>query len=428
MFTRRELLRNSACGFGALATYGLFCPATHAIADEANASFGRRIVGLEGLHHRAKAKRVIFLFMQGGISQVDSFDPKPGPVKGPGDPVSTKGGFQLTSFFPETAKVSDKLTVIRSMTAKVGVHEGARYLMRTGYEKRGTIVHPNLGAWAQHYLGVSSKTLPSSVSVNHGSEHGNGFFPATYSPLPIFDPGTGLVNIRSTVESGRERKRLELLGQLNEGYLSRMQDENVRAYTDFYDSTLRLMQSSDLKAFDLGQEPAELRARYGMQRFGQGCLLARRLVENGVRFVEVHSGGWDMHKELEDGMEEKGGELDRGFAALIGDLDARGLLDSTLVVLTTEFGRKPNLDGNGRGHHPLAFSCVLAGGGVRRGYVHGATDDKGQAPRGGSVTPGDLHATVGWAAGLPLEEEYKTPSGRPMSVGNKGKPVLGVFA
>ena len=147
-----------------------------------------------------------------------------------------------------------------------------------------------------------------------------------------------------------------------------------------------------------------------------------------MRFVEVHSGGWDMHKELEDGMEEKGGELDRGFAALVADLDARGLLDSTLVVVTTEFGRKPAMDGNGRGHHPLAFSCVLAGGGVRRGYVHGSTDDRGQAPRGGAVTPGDLHATLGWAAGLQLEEEFKTPSGRPMSVGNKGKPVLGVFA
>ena len=375
-----------------------------------------------------KAKSIIMIFLDGGLSHIDSFDPKSGPGKGPGDPVSTKGGFQITSFFPETAKVADKLTVIRSMSAKVGVHDAARYLMRTGYEKRGTIVHPNLGAWARHYLGADGKTLPSSVTINHGSEHGNGFFPATYSPLPIFDPETGLANIRGLVDSSQEQKRLELLRRLNTGYLARMQDENVRAYTDFYDSTLRLMQSSDLKAFDLGQEPEEIRARYGRQRFGQGCLLARRLVEHGVRFVEIHSGGWDMHKELEDGMEEKGGELDRGFAALVADLEARGLLESTLVAVTTEFGRKPALDGNGRGHHPIAFSCVLAGGGVRRGYVHGATDDRGQAPRGGAVSPGDLHATLGWAAGLPLEEEFTTPSGRPMSVGNKGKPVTALFA
>ncbi|MEY5010005.1 MAG: hypothetical protein RLZZ253_1144, partial [Verrucomicrobiota bacterium] len=296
-----------------------------------------------------KAKSIIMIFLDGGLSHIDSFDPKSGPGKGPGDPVSTKGGFQITSFFPETAKVADKLTVIRSMSAKVGVHDAARYLMRTGYEKRGTIVHPNLGAWARHYLGADGKTLPSSVTINHGSEHGNGFFPATYSPLPIFDPETGLANIRGLVDSSQEQKRLELLRRLNTGYLARMQDENVRAYTDFYDSTLRLMQSSDLKAFDLGQEPEEIRARYGRQRFGQGCLLARRLVEHGVRFVEVHSGGWDMHKELEDGMEEKGGELDRGFAALVADLEARGLLESTLVAVTTEFGRKPALDGNGRG-------------------------------------------------------------------------------
>jgi uncharacterized protein (DUF1501 family) len=188
------------------------------------------------------------------------------------------------------------------------------------------------------------------------------------------------------------------------------------------------MKSSDLKAFDLSAESAETREKYGRTKFGQGCLLARRLVESGVRFVEVQSGGWDMHKQLADGMEDRGGEFDRTFAALVADLDARGLLDSTLVAVTTEFGRKPSFDGGGRGHHPIAFSTVLAGGGVKRGYVHGASDATGYEPADKPMSVGSFHATIAWAAGLPIEQEVITPSGRPMTVGNKGKAAMGVFA
>jgi uncharacterized protein (DUF1501 family) len=300
--------------------------------------------------------------------------------------------------------------------------------MRTGFDKRGTIVHPVLGAWAQHYLGPSSKTLPSSVCINQSAAHGNGFFPATYSPLPLLDPESGLANSRSLVPEPKTQARLDLLSKINESYLKKATDENVRAYSDFYDSTMGLMKSPDLKAFDLSGESAEMRARYGKNRFGQGCLLARRLVENGVRFIEVHSGGWDMHKDLEDAMEDRGGELDKAFGALVSDLDSRGLLSSTLVVITTEFGRKPSFEGGGRGHHPIVFSSVLAGGGVKGGYAYGASDDKGQSVKSNPVTPGDLHATTAWAAGLPLSDEVISPSGRPMTVGNKGKPASGVFA
>ena len=387
----------------------------HAFAAARPASFGR-------------AKRVIFLELQGGLSHIDSFDPKTGDSKGPGNPLSTKADFQVTEYLPDTAKIADKITVIRSMTAKVGVHANAQYLMRTGYEKRGTIVHPALGAWAQHYLGPSHQTLPASVCVNRAANHGNGYFPAGHSPLPILDPDQGLVNSSSPVSTDVQTKRLGLLEQLDATFGKKVADENVRAYGDFYDTTLQLMKSSDLKAFDLGEEPAALREKYGRNKFGQGCLLARRLVESGVRFVEVQSGGWDMHKQLADSMEDRGGEFDRAFAALVADLDARGLLDSTLVAVTTEFGRKPAFDGSGRGHHPISFSTALAGGGVKRGYVHGSSDAKGYAPYSDAMTVGEFHATIGWAAGLPLDQEVITPSGRPMSVGNKGKPALGVFA
>ena len=375
-----------------------------------------------------KAKHVIFLELQGGLSHIDTFDPKTGDSKGPGSPLSTSADMQFTQFLPETAKIANKITVIRSMTAKVGVHANAQYLMRTGFEKRGTIVHPALGAWAQHYLGPSHKTLPASVCVNRAANHGNGYFPAGFSPLPILDPDEGLANSATRVSADIQQKRLGLLAQLDATFGKDMADENVKAYGDFYDTTLQLMKSSDLKAFDLGSEPAAMREKYGRTKFGQGCLLARRLVENGVRFIEVQSGGWDMHKQLEDSMEDRGAEFDHVFAALIQDLDSRGLLDSTLVAVTTEFGRKPNFEGGGRGHHPIAFSTAIAGGGVKRGFAYGSSDAKGYAPASNPMTVGDFHATIAYAAGLPIEKDFMTPSGRPMTVGNKGKAAMGVFA
>ncbi len=375
-----------------------------------------------------KAKAVIMLQLSGGLSQIDSFDPKTGASKGPGSALGTKGDFQISSFLPQTAKITDKITVIRSMTAKVGVHEQARYLMRTGFEKRGTIVHPTFGAWAQNYLGPSHATLPSSVCVNRPADHGNGFFPATMSPLPILDPDEGLQNAIAKADSTVMQKRLSLLSQMDGKFSEVVSDPSVAAYNDFYESTLRLMKGKDLQCFDLDNEPAELREKYGRNKFGQGCLLARRLVEGGVRYVEVESGGWDMHKDIEGGMEDRGAEFDAAFAALISDLDSRGLLDNTMVVVATEFGRKPSFDGSGRGHHPLVFSCVLAGGGAKRGYVHGASDAAGGDVAKDPVSVGDLHATVAHACGLPIGKAVVSPSGRPFTIGNKGKPVNAIFA
>ncbi len=394
-------------------------------AEAADTAPGAPVVRGPGF---GKAKRVIFIELQGGLSHIDSFDPKTGDTKGPGNAIPTKADFQLTQYLPETAKIADKITVIRSMTAKVGVHANAQYLMRTGFEKRGTIVHPMLGAWAQHYLGKSHETLPSTVCVNRPANHGNGYFPASFSPLPILDPDQGLANSSADVSADVQQKRLSLLAQLDATFSKKVADENVKAYGDFYDTTVALMKSTDLKAFDLSAEPAAMRDQYGRTKFGQGCLLARRLVESGVRFVEVQSGGWDMHKQLADGMEDRGGEFDRVFATLVSDLEARGLLDSTLIAVTTEFGRKPSFEGGGRGHHPLVFSTALAGGGVKRGYVHGKSDEKGYEPDENGVTVGSFHATIAWAAGLPIEQEMITPSGRPMTIGNKGKPAMGVFA
>ena len=420
-----EISRRSFVERLAKSTLGLsilpFLPGQNLRAEEAKATAS---VGAGG----GKAKAVIMIQLTGGLSQIDSFDPKAGASKGPGDAIKTSADFQISSFLPQTAKIADKITVIRSMTAKVGVHESAQYLMRTGFEKRGTIVHPMLGAWAQHYLGASHQTLPSSVCINRPSNHGNGFFPATMSPLPILSPEEGLRNARPATDAVTTDKRLALLGEMDKDFSDQVKSSSVAAYNEFYQSTLRLMKGKDLECFDLDKESADLRAKYGQNRFGQGCLLARRLVEGGVRYVEVESGGWDMHKDIEGGMEDRGGEFDTAFTALIADLDARGLLDSTMVVVATEFGRKPSFDGSGRGHHPLVFSCVLAGGGAKRGFIHGASDDAGGHVKSDPVTVGDLHATIASACGMPIEKPVISPSGRPFTVGNKGKPVAALLS
>jgi hypothetical protein len=393
--------------------------------------FGPDASGAEsgpGARGFGSAKHVIFLQLNGGMSHIDTFDPKQGSAKGPKGAVSAKGGMQLSEFLPNTARVSDRIAVIRAMSAKVGVHSAARYLMRTGYEQRGTIQHPCLGAWAQNYLGPSSRSLPSSVCINHNSNHGNGFFGAGLSPLPILDPSSGLQYSKPEVGIPVVEKRLGLVKDMDRLFREKFPDENVRAYNEFYDATLQLMKSADLKAFDISLEPEKVKESYGNSKFGRGCLLARRLVQHGVRYIEVSSEGWDMHTGLEDRMGEVGAEFDKGFAALIEDLTASGLLKSTLVVLSTEFGRKPDFDGSGRGHYPKAFSTVLAGAGIKRGYVHGATDEKGAEVTDGEMSIGALHATIGWAAGLPLGKVVMSASERPFTVGNKSEPVPELFA
>jgi Protein of unknown function (DUF1501) len=376
-----------------------------------------------------KAKHIIFIQLEGGLSHIDSFDPKGGSSKGPGATIKAKGGFEMTEYFAKTAAISDKICVIRNMTADIGVHGPAQYFMRTAFAQRNTIQHPNLGAWLEHYQGPSHKTLPSSACINSPSKHGNGFFPPSFSPIPILNPNTGLQNIEAEGGITALNKKLALANDLSSDFRSRYKDSNVDAYREFYDHTLRMLGSEDLKAFDLNQEKEPMRERYGKTDIGQGCLLARRLVESGVRYVEVSSTEWDMHGNLETHMEEVAPPFDQAYAALITDLDERGLLDSTLVVLATEFGRKPEFDGGGRGHYPVCFSTVLAGGGVKRGFVHGASDARGAQPVGTGVKVGDFHATIGWAAGAPLDQIYTTPSGRPFTIGGQSaKPVMDVFA
>ncbi len=379
-----------------------------------------------------KAKNVIFLWMNGGMTHIDTWDPKTGETKGPTAPIKGKGGIDyLGGTMTKMAEVSDKITIVRSMSSKTGVHDAGTYIMKTGYEPRGTIVHPCMGAWASHFLGrIKGVTLPDSVIVNSGSAFpGAGFFPPATSPIPIANPQTGLQNIKQTSSELHFNKRVSLMNELDDSFRKKYQSEEVKAYTEFYDETMKLMKSEDLKVFDLALEPAGTRAKYGNSSFGQGALLARRLVQSGVRFIEVQFGGWDMHNNIDQALGGTGQTMDSVFATLIQDLAANGLLESTLVVMGSEFGRTPDINQNsGRDHYPLAYSTVFAGGGVKGGFVYGATDKDGRRVTDKQASPLDFQATIGHAMGLPVDEVVMSPSNRPFTVGDKGTPVLDIFA
>ena len=204
---------------------------------------------------------------------------------------------------------------------------------------------------------------------------------------------------------------------------------NLKSYTEFYDNTLSLVTGADLKAFKLDDEPAAQREKYGLNKFGQGCMLARRLVEHGIRFIEVAYGGWDMHNDIDNGMEDKGTVLDTALSALIQDLEAKGLFSSTLIVVCSEFGRTPKINGRGgRDHYPKVFSTMLAGGGVKGGYVHGASDKEGKEVADKQTSIQDFHSIIGHAMGMDVDQVVMSPSGRPFTVGDKGKIVTEVFA
>lgn len=383
----------------------------------------------------ATARNVIYLYMAGGMSQLDTFDPKPGSeTQGPTQVIDTVvDGVQVSEHFPLLARQMDKIAVINSMTSNQGAHAQGRYLLHTSYELRGTIQHPALGAWTNKLGGRRNPTLPGHVAIGgNGSITSRGFFESEFAPLPIGDPTKGLANsqLAKGVDDKTINRRLARLRKMNAEFHRKHKNEKVKAYDDIYDAAVKLMRSSDLEAFDISKEPDVVRDAYGRDRFGQGCLLARRLVEHDVRFVEVVMDGWDTHNENFEAMEDNCPTLDRALTSLLIDLDTRGLLEETLVVVATEFGRTPQIqtDRNGRDHFPKAFSALLAGGGIRGGMRWGKTDATGNEIIDDAVSLQDLNATIGSALGLPLDHTVFSPSGRPFTVAHKGKPVLGLFA
>ncbi len=398
-------------------------------------TFSSRLMGAgenaSPLRQIQTAKRVIYLYMSGGMTHLDTFDLKQGHEnQGPVKAIDTTGDYQISEYLPMLAKHGDKMGVINSMISKTGAHQQARYLAHTSYEMRGTIKHPAMGAWLLTFQDRINPTIPGNVVIGGGSRHpGAGFFPAKVGPLIIGAPDRGLQNVKTRMEQSDFEFRVGLTKQLGKKFAERYDYKAVRGYGEMYDDAVKLMSSEDLKAFDLSDEPESIRKAYGDDQFGKGCLLARRLVENDVRFVEVSLGGWDTHQSNFTRVPERCNLLDRGMATLIGDLDSRGLLDDTLVVLATEFGRTPRINQNvGRDHYPKAFSAVLAGGGIVGGQKYGKSDEGGESVVEDLVSHADLNATIAYALGLPLNHVLYSPSKRPFTVAQNGKPVTKLFA
>jgi hypothetical protein len=389
--------------------------------------------GASALKQVPTARNVIYLYMNGGMSHLDTFNAQPGAEEaGPVQHIKTSAdGVLLSEYLPKTALQMHHATIVNSLNSTQGAHAQGNYFMHTSYTLRSTIKHPTMGAWLSKFQGRSNPTLPSSVVVTGDSRHpGAGFFDASVAPLIVGDPAAGLQDVKlpAGLTQGDMDYRLDLARKLDSSFQATYQYEDLKAYPAIYADAVGIMKSEDLKAFDIKAEPAEMHELYGADSFGQGCLLARRLVEHGVRFVEVSLGGWDTHTDNFVRVPENCAKLDTALAALLGDLERRGLLRETLVVLTTEFGRTPRVNPNeGRDHYPKAFSSLLAGGGIKGGYIYGKTDKGGHEVAENKVSVPDFNATIAYALGLPLDAVLFSPSKRPFTIADKGQPLTGLF-
>jgi Protein of unknown function (DUF1501) len=434
---RREMLRRCGGGFGALSLAALLADDAPAVTPEPNSeSADRNPLGRREPHFPARAKRVIFLFMPGGPSQVDTFDPKPCLSKSDGQSAPKlylgqqrtllgspwkfrsygQSGIEVSELFPQTAEQVDDLCVIRSMVTDDPNHPGGCLLTNTGER---VFSRPSMGAWVTFGLGTENQNLPGFIALGPGPliegarQYGASFLPAAYQGTFIADPSHPLRNLTNApLSHDQQRRGLDALARLNAMHLAeRPEDTRLEARIESFELAYR-MQSEAPEAFDLSTETETTGRLYGLDQpatemFGRQCLLARRLVERGVRFVQLYhtTGGfqpWDQHSNLKGGHEKNAAATDLPIAGLLQDLKARGMLNDTLVIWGGEFGRTPAREGkaDGRDHHPFGFTMWLAGGGVRGGLAYGATDELGWDAVENRVHVHDLHATILHLLGL----------------------------
>jgi hypothetical protein len=374
----------------------------------------------------AKHKACILLWMDGGPSHKDTFDLKP-DSKGAGEfkPLPTVvPGIQISEHFPKVARIMNHGAIIRGMSTSEGAHGRAKYYLHTGYKEGvGGLVHPSLGSLVGKELARPDFPLPSFVSIGVRT-YGSGFLGAHYQPLSVTDPAKGVENLRPHVDAGAFNDRIGLLGEMERAFHKDYKAASSSAHQTTYEKAVALMQCKEAKAFDLAQETDAARAAYGGSKFGEGCLLARRLIETGVSFVEVSSPGWDTHQNNFDRVKQLSGQVDPAMSALVLDLQSRGLLDSTLVVWMGEFGRTPNInargDKPGRDHYPRAWSSVMFGGGIKGGQVIGRTDKQGAMVEERPVSTLDFMATVCRILGIDYTKQNIAPNGRPLRIVDKG--------
>jgi hypothetical protein len=410
--SRRGFLRGVAGGGAALA--GL--------------SLGERL-GLHAAELRKQGRACILLWMAGGPSQFETFDPKPGAeTQGPTRAIPTSvPGIRIAEHWPRTAAAMKELALLRSLTSKEGNHGRATYLLHTSYAPSGGIVHPGFGSQVAHELGRADFDLPHVVSIA-GPSVGPSFLGVRYAPFVVTDPNLPPDNLPTPVGGDRLRRRLELMKEMEAPLARGPARPLVRDHQALYEQTARLVLSPRAKAFRLDDEPDRVRDNYGRSAFGQGCLMARRLVEAGVTFVEVQSSGWDTHGNELPALKKLIPPVDRGTAALLADLKDRGLLERTLVIWMGEFGRTPRINLTaGRDHYPQAFNAALAGLGVRGGQVIGATDRLGVEVVERPITVPDLFCTFCHALDIEPRKEKDSNVGRPLKIVEFGRTVKEVF-
>lgn len=439
MLTRRDWMQTLAVGCGGLSASGWF-----------------PTFAAEALPKADRSRHCILLWMSGGPAQTDTWDLKPGHANGGEfqEIATASPGLRFSEHLPKLAAMSDQLAVLRGLSTGEGDHGRGTYLMRTGHAPMGAMDYPSLGASLANQLGHHDHALPGYVSIGafrafNAEAFGPGFLGSKHSPLFVGAsdlPGTmnmqqGYPELRvqsidrpAGITHTRADRRLALWKSMQSDFLAGNRGTAAVAHNTVYEGALRLMSSQEAQAFDLSTEKPELREAYGRTVFGQGCLLARRLVERGVPFIEVSLGtssggvGWDTHADGFNAIKALSAELDAGWSTLMRDLKDRGLLESTTILWMGEFGRTPKINLTaGRDHFPNAWSAVLAGGGIAGGQAYGRTSPDGQTVVDGQIDAGDLLATLCQAVGLKENVSAMSPIGRPIPLA-EGKAIRAVLS
>ena len=389
----------------------------------------------------AKADSVIHIFLPGGMAHQESFDPKPyAPIEYRGElgVAQTKvPGEVFCQTLPKVAGIADRLTVLRAMTHGEAAHERGTHNMFTGYKPSPALVFPSMGSVVSHEYGPRQNLPPYVCIPNQPNEYaGSGYLSSSFAPFSLgADPaGKGFkvrdLNLPNGVDEARFGRRRTALEAVNEYFASKEKSDGLSAMDTFYERAYSLISSPAAReAFNIDAEPAEVRDAYGRNAAGQRMLMARRLVAAGVRFVSLTYGGWDMHNRIAQSMKNQMPAFDQAFSTLITDLESQGLLDKTLVMVSSEFGRTPKINGNaGRDHWPKVFSVVLAGGGIKRGFMYGKSNATASEPDEGPVIPEDLATTVYHQLGIVADKELVAPGDRPIEIVKDGNVLKELLA
>ncbi len=417
--TRREMLQLAAAG-------GLSFGYTSWLDTLASRVSAAPV--LSSSQHK-KAKACILIWLSGGPSHKDMFDLKP-QSKGAGDfkPIATSApGIQISEHLPKIAKLMNLGVLLRGMSTLEGAHPRASFNLHTGYrEGQGGVVYPSLGSLVSSELGKKDFAAPNYVAIGPRS-YGSGFLGPKHQPLQVAVPARGVEDLKSSVQQNQFDQRVQLLEDMEKAFYGKYQSDIIQAHKTTYHRAVKLMESKQSKAFDISLEPQETQSQYGKSAFGQGCLMARRLIEASIPFVEVSLGGWDTHNDNFARVKTLSATLDQGMSALILDLKNRGLLSNTLVVCMGEFGRTPNINNRGakpgRDHYPRAWSMLMMGAGVKHGMVYGKTDSEGASVVEGKMSAMDFMATVCTILGIDITKEIQTPIGRPIRIVDKTAKV-----